>query len=81
MGTAEDPNMVKFGISTLSIIATITDILIGDRLAFSISDGKDEKEGPKDTILGVQWFYENEKKVKEKIVKEKIKQEGTKDAL
>lgn len=81
MGVSDDPNAVKFGISTLSIIATITDILIGDRIAFCISDGKDEKEGPKDTILGVQWFYENEKKVKDKIVKEKIKQEGIKDAL
>jgi hypothetical protein len=56
----EDPKKDLYGISTLSLIASITDILVGDRLAFQISD--DEKEAPKGTIMGVQWYYESEKK-------------------
>jgi len=36
------------GISTLSIIATITDILCGKRLAFKLDD--------EENIMGVQWY-------------------------
>ncbi|MFA5154369.1 MAG: hypothetical protein WC554_17615 [Clostridia bacterium] len=83
MSSGEDPNSLKFGISTLSIIATITDILVGDRIAFCISDGKDEKESSKDitkdTILGVDWYYQNIDRPKEK--KNEVKKEDvTKDA-
>jgi hypothetical protein len=79
MGTAEEPNSVKFGITTLSLIATITDILVGDRLAFCISDGKDEGDAPKDTIVGVDWYYENISKKKEK--KDEVKKEGDTNAV
>ena len=42
------------GISTLSIIATITDILCNKRLSFQIDDNTN--------IVGVQWYkQENEK--------------------
>lgn len=41
------------GISTMSIIATITDILVDKRLAFQLSEGTDR-------IVGVQWYKEAE---------------------
>lgn len=45
---------VPLGMSTLTIIATITDMLCDDRLAFNIdNDG---------FIVGVSWYYENQNK-------------------
>ncbi len=40
----------KWGFSTLSLIATITDILVDKRLSFIVDDG---------IITGVKWYEEN----------------------
>ena len=61
----------NFGISTLSIIATLTDILVEDRLAFQVSDGS-EGEPPKGQICGVSWLSESIKKYEEKQKKEDL---------
>ena len=44
-----DSSSNGYCISTLSLIATITDILVGKRLAFTV-DGE--------YVTGVQWYYE-----------------------
>ena len=48
------------GISTLSIIATITDVLADDRLAFVVE--KEDKNYLPNQITGFKWFSENKDK-------------------
>ncbi|MFW6311101.1 MAG: hypothetical protein ACOC1K_02575 [Nanoarchaeota archaeon] len=45
----DDPEC-KWGFSTLSLIATITDMLVDKRLSFIVDDG---------IITGVKWYEEN----------------------
>lgn len=45
------------GISILSLIATITDVLVDDRLFFMIEES-DSSNIDECTIIGVQWFNE-----------------------
>ena len=50
-------NRPVVGISTLSIIATITDILCGDRLTFLVDDDDDDDTPINDKVLkGVMWL-------------------------
>jgi hypothetical protein len=43
------------GVSTLSILATITELLIGERLAFKLGDNE--------TLVGVEWYKKHKENI------------------